>query len=38
MCEIASSWEVAAKHKELSLVLCDDGEEWRRGRREAEEG
>ena len=28
MCKIASEWEVAVYHRELSLVLCDDLEVW----------
>ena len=27
-CEIASQWEEAAWHRELSSVLCDDLEGW----------
>ena len=33
------SWEAAAEHREISLVLCDDLEGWdREGGREAQEG
>ena len=39
MCKIASEWQVAVKHRELSLVLSDDGEGWDGGCRGAlEEG
>ena len=28
MCEADSYWEVAKSHRECSLALCDDLEEW----------
>ena len=28
MCKIGSLWELAVQHRELSLMLCDDLEEW----------
>ena len=28
MCKIASEWEAAAQHRELSSALCDDLEGW----------
>ena len=37
MCEIDSWWEPALQHSWLSLVLCEDLEEWDRGR-EVQEG
>ena len=27
-CKIASQWEAAASHREISLVLCDHLEGW----------
>ena len=38
-CKIASWWEAAAQHREISLVLCDDLEGWdREDGRVAQEG
>ena len=34
-CERDSWWEAAAKHRELSLVLCDQLEGWDEGAWEA---
>ena len=38
MLKIDSWWEVAIKHREPSLGLCDDLEGWIRGRETQEEG
>ena len=38
-CKGDSLWEVAAKHREISLVICDHLERWdREGGREMQEG
>ena len=39
-CKIDSWWEAAARHREVSSVLCDHLEGWDRegGRRETQEG
>ena len=35
-CKIDSSWEAAAQHREISLVICDHLEGWdKEGGREA---
>ena len=38
-CKIDSYWEAATKHREISSVLCDHLEGWRReGGKEMQEG